>query len=198
MSVLRLLALLFCLFLWATTSVAQGPDTLSSPISEDLDPNIEDLIIGTQSESQVDFTFLTDQLQQWRDEPLDLNTAAKEDLLLLPGMTELLYQGLIQHISTFGPLTSLYELQAVRGFDLATIREIQPFITVKDIGATDISPGVKHPAGPEWGDIWEGMEYEFIQRAFTVLETQRDTPLQTLLSAPYSTKRATKWGRTLR
>lgn len=173
MHALRFLALLSLFFCWITPTLAQRPDSLPGPMTEDLDPNIEDLIIGTETESQVDFTYLTDRLNEWQAEPLDLNTAAREDLLLLPGMSELLYQGLRQHIENFGPLTSLYELQAVRGFDLGTIRQIQPYISVRDISATDISPGGKHPAGPGWSDIWEGMEYEFIQRGVSVLETQR-------------------------
>ena len=48
--------------------------------------------------------------------PVDLNRASNDALLALPGMNETLILHLRGHQSRFGPLTSLYELQAVPGF----------------------------------------------------------------------------------
>ena len=167
----RLLGLLLGLSL---LPLAQGQtDTTRQDVRDDLDQNIEDLIIGTETDEQVDFTFLTDLLEDYQENPLDLNRASREALLQLPGMTELLYNRLRQHIERFGSLTSLYELQAVQGFDLPTIRQVQPYVTVRDIGATDISPDVKHPAGPSFRAVREGIEFEFIQRFVTIVEEQR-------------------------
>ncbi|MEM9984534.1 MAG: hypothetical protein AAF804_05500 [Bacteroidota bacterium] len=153
---------------------AQVPDSISiESQTENIDQNIEDLIIGTETDEQVDFTYLTDQLEAWATKPLDLNQAEREDLLLLPSMTDLLYAALRRHIAEFGALTSLYELQAVQGFDLAVIRQIQPYITVRDIAATDLSPGATHPTGPSFREVSEGLEFELIQRFVTITETQR-------------------------
>jgi len=173
MPLIRFLGLLLGFLWFGSLSLAQVDSTGRSLPREDIDQNIEDLIIGTETDDQVDFTYLTDLLEDYVEDPLDLNRASREDLLQLPGMNELLYNQLRQHIETFGPLTSLYELQAVEGFDLESIRQIQPYVTVRDISATDISPDVRHPAGPSLREVREGIEFEFIQRGVTILEEQR-------------------------
>jgi hypothetical protein len=185
MLLIRPIGLLFGLGCLCFSLQAQIDSTQQGTPREDIDQNIEDLIIGTETDGQVDFTYLTDLLEDYLADPLDLNRASREALLQLPGMNELLYNRLRQHIAEFGPLTSLYELQAVAGFDLEIIRQVQPYVTVRDISATDLSPDVKHPAGPSFEEVRSGLEFEFIQRVVTTLEEQRgytapDTTLREL------------------
>ncbi|WP_157962641.1 ComEA family DNA-binding protein [Chitinophaga deserti] len=68
-------------------------------------------------------------LQKYLHRPLDLNAASAEDLqelgLLLPVQ---IFQ-LLEHRKSLGPLAAIFELQAVKGFDLNTIRKLLPYVT---------------------------------------------------------------------
>ncbi len=71
-------------------------------------------------------------LFQYYTQPVNLNTATVEELQSLLLLTDLQIHSLLRHIARSGPLLSLYELQAVPGWDLQTIRQILPFVEVKE------------------------------------------------------------------
>jgi hypothetical protein len=83
-------------------------------------------------DENLDDDALLQQLVFYRKNPLDLNTATAEDLYPLRFLSELQIQNLIRYRSAFGKLISIYELQAVPGFDLLTIRKILPYVFVSD------------------------------------------------------------------
>lgn len=143
------------------------------PSEQVLDQAIEDVILGNEAGEDVDFTFITDKLADLQAHPLDLNRASRTDLLQLPGMNELLVNKLRLHIETFGPLLSIYELQAVSGYGPELIRQIAPYVTVRSGRTTDIRPADAHPAGPGWAEVREGIRFELIQRFTWIGETQR-------------------------
>ena len=82
---------------------------------------------------------LSDQISQSEDNPidqqnferlpiLDVNKAAFEELKNIPWLTSFQIHNLLDHIRNNGPLLSLYELQAVPGWDLGTIRLTTPLL----------------------------------------------------------------------
>jgi len=73
---------------------------------------------------------LVDQLTRYIQQPLNLNNASREDLDDLGLLNDIQISNLIDHIARNGKLISIYELQSIDGFDLATIRLILPYITV--------------------------------------------------------------------
>ncbi|MEL6132565.1 MAG: helix-hairpin-helix domain-containing protein, partial [Bacteroidota bacterium] len=156
----------------AQVDPTQSPsDTLTE--NTDLNLYIEDFITGAEVDDQVDYTDLTDLLADLQKRPLDLNKATQDELIQIPGFNTLLYAQLRKYIGDFGELTSLYELQAVEGFNQDVIRQIQPYVTVAAVGAKDISPDAKKSAGPPVKEVIEGMEVELIQRFVRILEEQR-------------------------
>lgn len=72
-------------------------------------------------------------LQLYRN-PIDLNTAQREDLMSMFLLTELQINQLLNYRLKFGKLLTIYELQAVPSFDLTTIYKILPFVEVKESG----------------------------------------------------------------
>ncbi|MEL6673783.1 MAG: helix-hairpin-helix domain-containing protein [Bacteroidota bacterium] len=160
-------------------------DSTSLP---DLDQSIEDIILGTETESQVDFSEFTDDLMALMEDPINLNTASKTDLQRIPGMTDILIEQLFAHCDRFGPLTTLYELQAIDGYSPSFIRSIMPFIIVREVGAKDISPGAKHPKAQTLQQMGEALKFEWLQRVVWINEVQRgytdpDTTFRPLLDA---------------
>lgn len=71
-------------------------------------------------------------LFQYYTQPLNLNTATVENLQSLLLLTDQQIHSLLRHIRRNGPLLSLYELQSVPGWDLETIRQLLPFVEVKE------------------------------------------------------------------
>lgn len=80
----------------------------------------------------VDLTALTENLKYYKEHPLNLNTATRDELVDLGLLTDIQINNLISHRGRFGNLISIYELQAVEGFDLATIYSILPYVKVAD------------------------------------------------------------------
>jgi hypothetical protein len=72
------------------------------------------------------------ELDHYRRHPLNINTAEKDDLRLLTILNEWQIENLIAYRKLLGRLISLYELQAVPGWDLLTIRKLWPYLSVDD------------------------------------------------------------------
>jgi hypothetical protein len=70
------------------------------------------------------------QLQQFLKSPLNLNTADEVLLKELVILTPLQIQSLVSYRHLFGKLINIYELQAVPGWNVATIEKLRPYITV--------------------------------------------------------------------
>jgi hypothetical protein len=83
-------------------------------------------------DNDVDLTNLFQLLLDRANDPLDLNRASAEDLSALMLLNDVQVSSLLQHIRRNGPLLSLYELQAIHGWDVATINLVRPFIAVRD------------------------------------------------------------------
>lgn len=62
--------------------------------------------------------------------PLDLNNCNREELAATFLLSERQLNSFFEYRSQFGNLLSIYELQAIPDFDLATIQKITPFVTI--------------------------------------------------------------------
>lgn len=96
----------------------------------DLDRLTQELFAEIQSD-QVPYEDLYETLLQYYQTPVNLNAASREELRALLLLSETQITNLLQHRQATGPLLSLYELQAVPGWDLRTIYRVLPFVTVQ-------------------------------------------------------------------
>ena len=125
------LALVFLFVFFSTEKISAqvSPDTI--PDDNPLQQQIEDLSENLGSES-VDLTTLTENLKYYKSHPLNLNTATREQLEDLMLLNPIQIDNLLAHRDQFGPLMTIYELQTIDGFDLATIYQILPYVRVSD------------------------------------------------------------------
>ncbi len=86
--------------------------------------------IAENTEQEMDYTMLVDQLTRYLQNPLNLNNASREDFDDLALLSDIQINNLLDHIARNGKLISLYELQSIDGFDLQTIRAISSYVTV--------------------------------------------------------------------
>lgn len=87
---------------------------------------------AAQSESETEDDAYWQYLEHRRKHRLNLSKADKEALRELNLLTDLQIDNLLKYLGLFGKLLSVYELQAVPGWDAGTIRQLLPFITVQD------------------------------------------------------------------
>lgn len=99
--------------------------------NDPLNQQIENLSETIESED-ADYTNLVDNLAYYVNHPLNLNSASREELEDLGLLSDIQISNLLTHIARFGNLISIYELQAVDGFDLASIYKILPYVVVDD------------------------------------------------------------------
>lgn len=91
---------------------------------------IEQIAENSENEN-IDFITLFDVLTIFFEKPINLNKKdIDEDLRQLVLLSDFQIANLKQHIAINGSLMTIYELQAVPGFDLQTIRSIMPFVAV--------------------------------------------------------------------
>ncbi len=103
---------------------AQNP-----PVQEiDMEAFIERLF--PVQDEDLDYESIYEVLFQIYQNPIDLNKANAETLQATYLLNPNQISDLLAYRDRFGPFISLYELQAVQGFDLQTIDQILPFLTL--------------------------------------------------------------------
>lgn len=82
-------------------------------------------------DEDLDYESIYEVLLQLYLNPMDINKANTETLAASYLLDPSQINNLIAYRSKFGPLISLYELQAIPEFDLKTIEQILPFLTLR-------------------------------------------------------------------
>ncbi len=108
-------------------TLAQETDTTKITNIEFITDQLEN--IAQQTDLNLDYSDLLDDLQYYAQNPINLNTDADE-LVKLYLINDIQLNNINAYISKYGPLYSIYELKSVPGFDNQTIQNILPFITV--------------------------------------------------------------------
>ncbi len=132
--------ILIIFFLGINVTLAQENNpsqsiTRESPPIQSIDEGrfqqrIETLI--EESEEEIDFTELIEELEVLRLSPLNINNANASDLKRIFFLTDIQINNLILHRERFGDLISMLELQTIDGFDLETIELLAPYIVVEE------------------------------------------------------------------
>jgi hypothetical protein len=113
---------------------AQPVSTLQPGLVETLFESVE----SVHGES-ADYETLLHDLENLQRTPLNLNTAGKEDLELLPFLTDFQITSLLTYRQEHGNLLTIYELRVVYGYSDEVIRMMLPFVTVGTEAAENFS-----------------------------------------------------------
>lgn len=117
--------------------------------------------------SEYDLSGITERLSWHLRNPLDLNEASAEELESLFILNDLQISALLDHIARTGPLADVLELQSVRNFDVALVRQLLPFVTVGTGGTVrSFLPG----------DLLENPSQELLLYYSRVLDGQEARP----------------------
>ncbi len=111
-----------------------------------VEQQLENITENNEDAETEDDSYLQ-QLNQLQRNPVNINFADEiffKDLRLL---TPMQIQNFLGYRAVLGKLLSIYELQAVPGWDLATIQKIRPYITVNNAQGVMEDLGVRLQAG---------------------------------------------------
>ena len=132
-------ALLICVFTGFAGSTSRAVEVAQ-------EQNFHKLLeaIYSRSAGDVPYEILQERLWEYYCAPLALNQTSKEELQLLCILTDTQLAQLDRHMTQNGPLVSIYELQTIPEFDLATIQLLQPFVKVTTVTSTWPSASLWH------------------------------------------------------
>lgn len=105
-------------------------DAFAQQPGEEIQSALEE--IAEQTDGDIKDDELWQQLEHYTVSPLNLNTAAADELRIFPFLNGLQIQSLIQYRQLLGKFISIYELQAVPQLDIKTIRKLLPYVSVND------------------------------------------------------------------
>ncbi len=117
-------------------------------------------------DEDLDYESLYESIFQYYRQPLNLNRVTPEELRLLYILSEKQIAQFFAHREKYGKFLSVYELQAVEGFDLETIRQLLPFVNV-------IKSGLESDNVSLWQRIRREDNHYLLIRHDRILEQQR-------------------------
>lgn len=93
-------------------------------------PQLEDKIeqLSSQTDAELDYSELVDELLQYIQQPINLNKASDRELRQLQ-LNDLQIYNLTDYIQKYGEVTSIYELNLIEGFDSTLVSALSSFIT---------------------------------------------------------------------
>jgi len=102
---------------------------------EQSNETIDDLIeeIAANSDEELDYTTLYEDLTFYQNNPLNLNEATQEELEKLHFLNDLQINSIIAYKEKYGQILTIYELQLIPGFEEADIFRLLPFVTVNEV-----------------------------------------------------------------
>lgn len=122
---MRLLLTLICMLFVFLNSFAQ----VTEPVTTNTEQQLENITENNEDLETEDDYYLQ-QMIQFVKNPIELNEADVADLNQLRILTPIQVQNFILYRNLVGKLIDVYELQAVPGWDIATIRKVRPYISV--------------------------------------------------------------------
>ncbi|MDA9563783.1 helix-hairpin-helix domain-containing protein [Flavobacteriales bacterium] len=131
--------------------------------SDIIDKRIE-LLAETSEAESFDLTTVFEQFYYLIDHPINLNYTNKEELQEIYLLSDFQIMNLLAHIEKNGKLMTIYELQAITGFDLDIIQAILPFVKVNanldspNISITDMVTNGNHELFIRYTRVLEEME----------------------------------------
>ncbi len=112
------------LLLTAVRMQAQTDD----PVTAEL---LENFFRDNESASESDVQQYLENLENWRNRPLNLNTISREDLLALHLLNALQIEDFLTYRTKMGPFLNEYELQSVPNWEISDIRRMLNFTRVR-------------------------------------------------------------------
>ena len=126
---IRLISIINSLFIIPACSAQNPTESLLEDILEDLSVN-NDI---NNSVNTLNWENELEELSTRLQEPVNLNTATREQLEQFPFLSDIQIEHLLAYIYIHGQMQTIYELQLIEDMDRQTIQYLLPFVCIKAI-----------------------------------------------------------------
>lgn len=89
-------------------------------------------LLAEENEGWFDYSELIEDLEFYLQNPLNLNYAKEEDLKCFFFLNDIQIRNFLNYLAKYERFISIFELQAIEGWDLETIELILPFVTINE------------------------------------------------------------------
>ncbi|MFN0081667.1 MAG: ComEA family DNA-binding protein [Ferruginibacter sp.] len=125
-----LLSFFSCLtvgFCWS--QVSEQPQNPNAQPSTIVEQQLENITENSEDNETEDDSYLQE-MMQYQKNPININTASPALLASIRMLSPMQVQNLISYRTYLGKLLSIYELQSVPGWDVATIQRLRPYLSI--------------------------------------------------------------------
>lgn len=112
-------------------------------VNNRLEEMLEDLSIADEEADTRNWENELQELTERMNNPVNINTATKEQLEQFPFLTDVQIENLLAYVYIHGQMQSIYELQLVEEMDRRTIEYLLPFVRVEAVDKKEIFPSCK-------------------------------------------------------
>ncbi|MDB5201460.1 MAG: helix-hairpin-helix protein [Ferruginibacter sp.] len=140
---------------------------------------------------------LTSTMEALRRHPVNLNFADQKTLEELPLLPAIQASLLLKYRALFGPFLSIYELQAIPGWNLQLIKQIMPYITVENVAEIEEQMRERISGGEQQVLLRSSLQWPYSRgyRADSTGEKKYPgSPLKVLLRYRYQFKNLLQFG----
>lgn len=130
----------------------------TTELPDEIENRLEEMTANNEDESPDDDTYLQD-LEYFSRHPLNLNSVDRETLQKLNLLTPAQIDHFFSYRQMFGNFVSIYELQAIPLWDVATIRKVLPFVSISSAESISSLKG-----------RFKGGEHTLLMRVTRILE----------------------------
>ena len=137
--------------------------SISLTAQEDIRDIVEEVVdnLNDRFEEGTDFTEITDRLYDLANRKVNVNSAKQDDLSKIPFLSSYQINQLIQHRKRYGKFETIYEMDAIEGFDRELLRLLEPFISFKE----------EESAFADGGPLY--LNHDIFYRTSSVLQEQK-------------------------
>lgn len=163
---MRAIFLLILFISWSNLGLSQKAKknkTDENNVSNGTQFLIENLVEDSDGEN-FDFGTQFEYLENYEQNPLDINNATEEELVSFGLFSAIQIQALLLYRKRFGQIYSLYELQGVPTFDVKTIVRMTPYISVS---------ATKEQEKMNFGRMFKYSRHQIFARYQRILEQQK-------------------------
>ncbi|PIF02604.1 MAG: hypothetical protein CR965_00465, partial [Paludibacter sp.] len=106
-----------------------------NPTQETTEQILADILeqVSEDSETELDFTSLYEDLIGLAENPINLNNTTKQELEKLQFLSDIQIDNILYYIYKYGKMNSVYELSLIDRLDRTDIRLMLPFVTVAKV-----------------------------------------------------------------
>ncbi|WP_455587053.1 helix-hairpin-helix domain-containing protein [Bacteroides sp.] len=131
------------LFLIINFLLIMSVNNAQTPSINLLDDVMEDISVNNDEGEDVNWENIIEELSERIQQPVNLNTATKEQLEQFPFLTDIQIENLLAYVYINGQMQTIYELQLVEEMDRETIRYLLPFVCVQPVDKKQLFPQLK-------------------------------------------------------